>query len=141
MGRQPYQWQHEPALFGWKPTAAHYWNGDRKQSTIWNFDKPRTNDVHPTMKPVPLIEYIIKNSSKYGDIVVDTFLGSGTTLIASDNTDRICYGSELDPKYCQVIIERWINYKDGINSNDVIIERDGKEIKYSELKSEQSVEK
>ena len=141
MGRQPYQWQHEPALFGWKPTGAHYWNGDRKQSTIWNFDKPRTNDVHPTMKPVPLIEYIIKNSSKYGDIVVDTFLGSGTTLIASDNTDRICYGSELDPKYCQVIIERWINYKDGINGDDVIIERDGKQIKYSELKSEQSVEK
>ncbi|WP_347488279.1 site-specific DNA-methyltransferase [Desulfoscipio sp. XC116] len=105
MGRQPYQWQHEPAIFGWKPTGSHYWNGDRKQSTIWNFDKPRANDVHPTMKPVPLIEYIIKNSSKYGDIVVDTFLGSGTALIAADNTDRICYGSELDPKYCQVIIE------------------------------------
>jgi len=77
------------------------------------------------MKPVPLIEYIIKNSSKYGDIVLDTFLGSGTTLIAADNTDRICFGAELDPKYCQVIIERWINYKDGINGDDVIIERDG----------------
>ena len=140
MGRQPYQWQHEPALFGWKPTGAHYWNGDRKQSTIWNFDKPKVNDVHPTMKPVPLIEYIIKNSSKYGDIVVDTFLGSGTTLIAADNTDRICYGSELDPKYAQVIVERWINYKDGINGDDVIVERDGKQIKYSELKSKQLVE-
>lgn len=137
MGRQPYQWQHEPALFGWKPTGAHYWNGDRKQSTIWNFDKPRTNDVHPTMKPVPLIEYIIKNSSKYGDIVVDTFLGSGTTLLAADNTDRICYGSELDPKYCQVIIERWISYKDGISGDDVIIEKEGQEYKYSELKVEQ----
>ncbi|MCO5385375.1 MAG: site-specific DNA-methyltransferase [Desulfosporosinus sp.] len=137
MGRQPYQWQHEPALFGWKPTGSHYWNGDRKQSTIWNFDKPRTNDVHPTMKPIPLIEYIIKNSSKYGDIVVDTFLGSGTTLLAADNTDRICYGSELDPKYCQVIIERWINYKDGINGDDVIIEREGQQYKYSGLKVEQ----
>ncbi|OLN25960.1 Adenine-specific methyltransferase [Desulfosporosinus metallidurans] len=89
------------------------------------------------MKPIPLIEYIIKNSSKYGDIVVDTFLGSGTTLLAADNTDRICYGSELDPKYCQVIIERWINYKDGINGDDVVIEREGQQYKYSELKVEQ----
>lgn len=134
MGRQPYQWQHEPALFGWKPTGAHYWNGDRKQSTIWNFDKPVANDIHPTMKPVPLIEYIIKNSSKYGDIVFDCFLGSGTTLIAADRTDRICYGSELDPKYTQVIIERWINYKEGINGDNVIIERDGHQLKYSSLK-------
>jgi DNA modification methylase len=137
MGRQPYQWQHEPALFGWKPTGAHYWNGDRKQSTIWNFDKPRVNDCHPTMKPIPLIEYIIKNSSKYGDIVVDTFLGSGTTLLAADQADRVCYGSELDEKYCQVIIERWINYKDGINGGDVVIERDGQQYKYSDLKVEQ----
>jgi DNA modification methylase len=137
MGRQPYQWQHEPCIFGWKPTGFHYWNGDRKQSTVWNFDKPRVNDVHPTMKPVQLIEYIIKNSSKYGDIVVDTFLGSGTTLLAADNTDRICYGSELDPKYCQVIIERWINYKDGINGDNIIIERDGQQYKYSNLKREQ----
>ncbi|KUO69870.1 MAG: lactate dehydrogenase [Desulfosporosinus sp. BRH_c37] len=140
MGRQPYQWQHEPALFGWKPTGAHYWNGDRKQTTIWNFDRPRVNDIHPTMKPIPLIEYIIKNSSKYGDIVVDTFLGSGTTLLAADNTDRICYGSELDPKYCQVIIERWINYKDGINGDDVVIEREGQQYKYSDLKVEQVVD-
>lgn len=139
MGRQSYQWQHEPCLYGWKPTGSHYWNGDRKQSTIWNFDKPRVNDVHPTMKPIPLIEYIIKNSSKYGDIVVDTFLGSGTTLLAADNSDRICYGSELDPKYCQVIIERWINYKDGVNSDDVIIERDGQQYRYSDLKQEQMV--
>lgn len=137
MGRQPYQWQHEPALFGWKPTGAHYWNGDRKQSTIWNFDKPKVNDVHPTMKPVPLIEYIIKNSSKYGDIVVDTFLGSGTTLIAADNASRICYGSELDPKYAQVIIERWIDYKDGINGEDVVIERNGQQYNYSDLKNMQ----
>jgi DNA modification methylase len=133
MGRQDYHWQHEPCLVGIKPTGAHYWNGDRKQSTVWNFDKPRTNDVHPTMKPIPLIEYIIKNSSKYGDIVVDTFLGSGTTLLAADKADRICYGSELDEKYCQVIIERWINYKDGINGDDVIIEREGQQYKYSEL--------
>ena len=133
MGRQPYQWQHEPIIFGWRPTGAHYWNGDRKQSTIWNFDKPRVNDVHPTMKPVPLIEYIIKNSSKYGDIVVDTFLGSGTTILAADKADRVCFGSELDPKYCQVIIERWINYKEGINGENVIVERNGQQYKYSEL--------
>jgi len=138
MGRQPYQWQHEPILFGWKPTGAHYWNGDRKQSTIFNFDKPRVNDVHPTMKPIPLIEYIIKNSSKYGDIIVDTFLGSGTTILAADKADRVCYGSELDEKYCQVIIERWINYKDGINGDAVIIERDGQQYKYSDLKREQA---
>lgn len=137
MGRQPYQWQHEPILFGWKSTGVHYWNGDRKQSTIFNFDKPRVNDVHPTMKPIPLIEYIIKNSSKYGDIIVDTFLGSGTTILAADKSNRICYGSELDERYCQVIIERWINYKDGISDEDVIIERDGQEYKYSELKREQ----
>ena len=133
MGRQPYQWQHEPALFGWKPTGAHYWNGDRKQSTVWNFDKPVRNDIHPTMKPVPLIKYIIKNSSKYGDIVVDTFLGSGTTLIAADNADRVCYGSELDPKYCQVIIERWINYKEGANGDTVLVQRGGQEYSYNDL--------
>jgi len=136
MGRQDYHWQHEPCLVGWKPTGTHYWNNDRKQSTVWNFDKPQRNCEHPTMKPLPLIEYIIKNASKYGDIVVDTFLGSGTTLLAADKSDRICYGSELDPKYCQVIIERWINYKDGINGDNVVIERDGKQYKYSELKNE-----
>lgn len=136
LGRQAYQWGHEPALFGWKPTGAHYWNSDRKQSTVWNFDKPNRNAEHPTMKPLPLIEYIIKNSSKYGDLVVDTFLGSGSTLIACDKTDRICYGSELDPKYCEVIIQRWINYKEGISSADVIIERDGKKTSYKELTEE-----
>lgn len=137
IGRQPYQWQHESCIFGWKPTGSHYWNGDRKQGTVWNFDKPRVNDVHPTMKPIPLIEYIIKNSSKYGDLIVDTFLGSGTTILAADNAGRICYGSELDPKYCQVIIERWINYKDGISGEDVIIERDGQQYTYSELTNQQ----
>lgn len=81
MGRQDFQWQHEPVLYGWKPTGPHYWNGDRKQGTIWNFDRPAANDVHPTMKPVALIEYLIKNSSKYGDLVVDTFLGSGSRLL------------------------------------------------------------
>jgi len=133
MGRQPYQWQHEPALFGWKPTGSHYWNSDRKQSTIWHFDKPKANDIHPTMKPLPLLEYIIKNSSKYGDLVVDTFLGSGSTLVAADNTNRICYGIELEPKYCQVIIERYINYKDNFKGEDVKIIRDNKELTFKQL--------
>lgn len=133
MGRQNYHWQHEPCLVGVKPTGKQYWNGDRKQSTVWNFDKPTRNGEHPTMKPIPLIEYIIKNSSKYGDLVVDSFLGSGSTLIASDRTERVCYGSELDPRYCEVIIQRWINYKDGANGDSVFIVRNGKQYSYNEL--------
>jgi DNA modification methylase len=133
MGRQKYHWQHEPCLVGVKPTGKQYWNGDRKQSTVWNFDKPKRNAEHPTMKPIPLIEYIIKNSSKYGDLVVDTFLGSGSTLIAADRTDRICQGSEIDPKYCEVIIKRWINYKDGANGDSVFIIRGGEKYSYNDL--------
>lgn len=136
MGRQPYQWGHEPVLFGWKPTGSHYWNSDRKQSTVWNFDKPLVNDVHPTMKPLPLIEYILKNSSRLGDIVMDSFLGSGTTLIAADKTERICYGLEIDPRYCQVIVERWLNYKDGAGSESVTILRGGVETNFAKLKEE-----
>jgi DNA modification methylase len=85
------------------------------------------------MKPVALIEYLIKNSSKYGDLVVDTFLGSGTTVIAADKAGRVCYGSELDPKYCQVTVKRWINYKDGTSPDDVFVERNGRQYQYSEL--------
>ena len=106
MGRQDYHWQHEPCLYGWKEGAAHGWYSDRKQTTILEFDRPNRNGEHPTMKPVMLISYQIQNSSKQGDIVGDGFLGSGTTMVASHQLNRICYGMELDPKYCQVIIDR-----------------------------------
>ena len=108
MGRQDYQWKHEPCLYGWKEGAAHSWYSDRKQTTILEFNRPFRNAEHPTMKPIELISYQINNSSKQGDIVADAFLGSGTTMIASHQTNRICYGMELDPKYCQVIIDRML---------------------------------
>jgi len=106
MGRQDYQWMHEPILYGWLDGASHSWYSDRKQTTLLKFDRPRVNREHPTMKPVNLVAYLIKNSSKQDDIVLDTFLGSGTTMVASHQLGRKCYGMELDPKYCKVIIDR-----------------------------------
>jgi DNA modification methylase len=106
MGRQDYQWKHEPCLYGWKEGAAHGWYSDRKQTTVLNFDRPQRNAEHPTMKPIPLIAYQINNSSKSGDIVADAFAGSGTTMVAAHQLDRISYCVEFDPKYCQVIIDR-----------------------------------
>ena len=107
MGRQDYQWQHEPCLYGWKRGGSHSWYSDRKQTTIIKYDRPSKSKLHPTMKPVGLVEYLIKNSSKQEDIILDPFLGSGTTLIACEKQSRICYGIELDPKYCDVIVKRW----------------------------------
>lgn len=155
LGRQDYQWQHEPILYGWKKGAGHKWYGDRKESTVidgrvplvvtrqedgsavlafqagaqqvvirtaqyevvyagddensslWRFDKPLRNGDHPTMKPVGLPARALRNSSKRGDIALDQFLGGGATLIAAEQTERICYGMELDPKYCDVIVQRW----------------------------------
>lgn len=107
LGRQDYQWKHEPCLYGWKEGAAHYWGADRKQTTILEFDRPQRNAEHPTMKPVKMFDYLIFNSSKKGGIVADLFLGSGTTLIACEQDGRTCYGVEFDPKYCDVIIKRW----------------------------------
>ena len=106
MGRQDYQWKHEPCLYGWKD-GAHNWYGDRKQTTVIDFDRPSKSEDHPTMKPVGLFGYQIKNSSRGGDIVLDLFGGSGTTLIACEQLDRKCYMMELDPKYCDVIRKRW----------------------------------
>ena len=124
MGRQDYHWQHEPCLYGWKEGAAHGWYADRKQTTILNFDRPNRNVEHPTMKPVALFSYQVTNSSKQGDIVADGFLGSGTTMVAAHQLNRKCYGMELDPKYCQVIIDRMkqldptlIIKKNGIRQN------------------------
>jgi DNA modification methylase len=107
LGRGDYHWQHEPILYGWKPGAAHVWYGDRKQTTLLEFDRPSRSTEHPTMKPVPLIEYCIGNSSKQGDRVLDLFGGSGSTLIACENTGRKAFLMELDPRYCDVIVTRW----------------------------------
>ena len=109
MGRQDYQWKHEPCLYGWKLGASHRWYSDRKQTTVLNFDKPARNGEHPTMKPIALLAYQIANSSKEGDIVLDSFLGSGSTLIAAHQLDRVCYGLELDPRYVDVIRMRYAN--------------------------------
>ncbi|NKI28256.1 DNA modification methylase [Arenibacter sp. 6A1] len=110
MGRQDYHWKHEPILYGWKEGAAHPWYSDRKQTTVLEFDKPLRNGDHPTMKPLEIIMYIVKNSSKQKNIVGDLFLGSGSTLIACEQTWRNCYGMELDPIYADVDIRRWISY-------------------------------
>lgn len=107
MGRQDYQWKHEPCLYGWNNGGSHAWYSDRKQTTVLNFDRPTRNKEHPTMKPVPLFAYLIENSSKQDDIVLDTFAGSGTTIIACEQLERSAYCSELDPKYCDVIVDRW----------------------------------
>ena len=107
MGRQDYQWKHEPCLYGWKDGASHLWASDRKQTTILNFDKPIRNDKHPTMKPIPLFDYQIKNNTKGGDVVLDLFGGSGTTIMACEQNERSAYVMEFDPKYVDVIIDRW----------------------------------
>ncbi len=131
LGRSPYQWQHEPVLFGWKKSGKHNWYADRKQTTIWEFEKPKKNADHPTMKPVALIAYPILNSSLSNCIVLDPFGGSGSTLIACEQTDRICYTIELDEKYCDVIVKRYIGQAG--NPDGVFLLRDGSEIRYSDL--------
>ena len=110
LGRQDYQWQHEPCLYGWKEGAGHLWASDRKQTTILEFDKPSRNGEHPTMKPVALFEYQLLNNTKGGDIVLDSFGGSGTTLIAAEKNGRVARLMELDPKYCDVIVKRWQDF-------------------------------
>ena len=107
LGRQDYQWKHEPCFYGWKEGASHEWYSDRNQTTILEFKRPTRNDIHPTMKPVELIGYQITNSSKSKDKVLDIFGGSGSTLIACEQLNRKCYMMELDEHYCDVIIDRW----------------------------------
>ena len=109
LGRQDYQWKHEPCLYGWKDGASHLWASDRKQTTILNFDKPARSELHPTMKPVGLFAYQISNNTHEGDNVLDLFCGSGTTLVACEQLKRRCFAVELDPKYADVIIQRWEN--------------------------------
>lgn len=131
LGRQDYQWKHEPCLYGWKGGAAHNWYSDRKQTTVIDMNKPNRNAEHPTMKPVQLFAYLMGNSSKPGDIVLDSFCGSGTTLIACEQMSRTARVLELDPKYCDVIVERYINLVG--SSDEVAVERNGKIIKYADL--------
>ena len=107
MGRQDYHWKHEPCLYGWKEGASHLWASDRKQTTVLEFDRPSVSKEHPTMKPVGLFDYLIKNNTNKDDIVLDLFAGSGTSIIACEQNGRIAYSMELDPKYVDVIISRW----------------------------------
>jgi DNA modification methylase len=107
MGRQDYHWKHEPCLYGWKEGAGHLWAADRKQTTILEFDRPSRSAEHPTMKPVELFEYQLLNNTKGSDLVLDSFGGSGTTMIAAEKNNRYSRLMELDPKYCDVIITRW----------------------------------
>ena len=131
LGRSPYQWQHEPVLYGWKKKGKHQWYTGRKESTIWEFDKPKKNGDHPTMKPIPLLAYPIMNSSMSNAVVLDPFGGSGSTLIACEQTDRICRTIELDEKFCDVIVRRYIEQVG--SEENVSVLRDGKEYKFSEV--------
>ena len=131
LGRSPYQWQHEPCLFGWKKGGKHQWYSDRKQTTIWEYDRPKSSREHPTMKPVSLIAYPIKNSSMSNCIVLEPFCGSGSTLIACEETNRICYAIELDEKFVDVIVKRYVEAKDG-KSDDVFVMRNGQKLTLDE---------
>ena len=113
LGRFDYQYQSESALYGWKPGAAHNWYSDRCQTNLLHYDKPKCNDAHPSMKPVEMLVYLVQNSSKHGEIVLDNFGGSGSTLIACEQTGRVCRMMELDEKYCDVIRRRWAEFKYG----------------------------
>ena len=138
LGRSPYQWQHEPVLFGWKKKGKHQWYTGRKESTIWEFDKPKKNGDHPTMKPIALLSYPIMNSTMTGCLVLDPFGGSGSTLIACEQTGRVCFTSELDEKFCDVIVNR---YKEQVGSSSgITCQRDGLTYTYEEIISKMEAE-
>ena len=136
LGRSDYQWQHEPVLYGFLQNGKHFWSktAGRKQTTIWNFNKPKRNENHPTSKPLDLLAYPITNSSQENSIVIDTFGGSGSTMMACEQTGRICCMMELDPKYASVILRRYV--EDFGNTDQVYVERDGKKLLYSDLAKE-----
>ena len=134
LGRSDYQWQHEPVLYGFLKNGKHRWYSDRKQTTIWNFDKPKRNANHPTSKPLDLLSYPLGNSSQENAIVIDTFGGSGSTLMACEKTNRICYTMELDEKYASVILRRYVG--DTGNSDGVYVIRNGERIPYADLVKE-----
>ena len=138
LGRSDYQWQHEPVLYGFLKNGKHPWYSDRKQTTIWNYDKPKRNKNHPTSKPLDLLEYPICNSSQENAIVLDTFGGSGSTMMACEQTNRICCMMELDEKYASVILRRAVEI--GIAQEDIFVERGGEKIPYSALVKEVEAE-
>ena len=133
LGRSPYQWQHEPCLYGWKKKGKHQWFSDRKQTTIWEYDRPKSSRDHPTMKPIQLMAYPIQNSSMRGTIVLDPFLGSGSTLIAADQTGRVCYGIELDEKFVDVIVKRYIEVT---GDTEVNVQRNHEVLTYNQVLKE-----
>lgn len=134
LGRSDYQWQHEPVLYGFLQNGKHNWYSDRKQTTVWNFAKPKRNANHPTSKPLDLLSYPIGNSTQENGIVMDTFGGSGSTMMACQQTNRICYMMELDEKYASVILRRAI--EDGISPDDIFVMRDGVRYGYADLVKE-----
>ena len=138
LGRSDYQWQHEPVLYGFLKNGKHPWYSDRKQTTIWNYDKPKRNKNHPTSKPLDLLGYPICNSSQENAIVLDTFGGSGSTMMACEQTNRICCMMELDEKYASVILRRAVEI--GIAQEDIFVERGGEKIPYSALVKEVEAE-
>ena len=131
LGRSPYQWQHEPVLYGWKKSGKHQWYSGRKETTIWEFDKPKKNGDHPTMKPIPLLAYPIMNSSMTNTLVLDPFGGSGSTLMACEQADRSCGTIELDEKFCDVIVKRYIEQVGA--ADKVSVQRDGLTYSYAEV--------
>ena len=131
LGRSDYQWQHEPVLYGFLKNGKHSWYSDRKQTTIWNFDKPKRNKNHPTSKPLDLLAYPIGNSTQANAIVLDTFGGSGSTLMACEQTNRICCTMELDEKYASVILRRYV--EDGGNPDEIYVERNGQKLMFADL--------
>ena len=133
LGRSDYQWKNEPILYGWKPTGSHRWYSDRKQTTVWEFDRPSKSDLHPTTKPVALCAYPIQNSSMSNCVVLDPFGGSGSTLIACEQTDRICYTIELDEKYVDVIVKR---FNHNFPDQSVLLIRGSEKIAYDQLKTQ-----
>ena len=137
LGRSDYQWQHEPVLYGFLQNGKHPWYSDRKQTTIWNFDKPKKNSNHPTSKPLDLLSYPINNSTQANAIVIDTFGGSGSTLMACEKMNRICYTMELDEKYASVILRRYV--EDTNDSENVYVIRNGEKILYKDLVKEVEV--
>lgn len=134
LGRSPYQWQHEPVLYGWKKDGSHTWYANRKQTTVWNFAKPRKNSDHPTSKPLDLLAYPIRNSTQTNAIILDTFAGSGSTLMAAEATDRTCYAMELDEKYASVILRRYAEATG--DAAGITCERSGKQYAYLDLVKE-----
>jgi len=138
LGRSPYNWIHEPILFGWLRGGKHKWFTGRSETTVWSYDRPKKNGEHPTMKPVPLLCYPIKNSSQVNGIVMDLFGGSGSTLIACEQIDRIAYTLELDPKYATVIVKRFIEQVG--TDKDVYVLRDGEKIHISEVEKPEEVQ-